>query len=411
MINSINGWFRVAVFNLMIVAFIGFLLRYKIAYSLPIVHQKHMLHAHSQFAFTGWVTLILMALLVTRLDNGQINPFRKYSPLLIVNLVAAYGMLFSFPVQGYGLYSVSFSVLSILVAYIFAFVYWRDLNRSADKSPADPWFKGALFFNIISSVGAYALAIMMVTKTASADKYLASSYYFLHFQYNGWFFFACTGLLIHKLHVWGIRLKQHNTIFWLFAISCIPAYLLSTLWLHIPLWAYAIVIIAVVFQIAGFALLFRSVTAHLARLKQLVPLLGKWLVGLSGIALAIKILLQTGSVIPSLSKLAFGFRSIVIGYLHLVLLGVVTLIILGYIVINRYMKINKTAITGLTIFIIGIFLNELILFIQGAGAISYTSIPYTNEMLLIAAIFLFGGLLTLNISQRRAAPEAPILST
>lgn len=406
MIKSLIGWFRISVFNLMLVAFIGVLLRYKIAYALPIVHQKHLLHAHSHFAFTGWVTQILMALLVSRLYTGQQNPFKKYAPALYANLIAAYGMLFTFPFQGYGAYSISFSTLSIFVAYAFAVMYWRDINREKQKSAGDAWFKAALFFNVISSAGAFALAIMMATKTAHPDRYLAASYFFLHFQYNGWFFFACMGLLVHQIDAWGMRLSQHKTIFWLFTLSCIPAYFLSALWLPIPLWAYILVIVAVCFQLAGFSLLVRAVKEHFKQLKPFIAPLGKWLLGLSGIALTIKLLLQTGSIIPELSKLAFGFRSIVIGYLHLVLLGVITLFILGYVVINRYMRITRAAVTGIIIFIAGIFLNELILFIQGTGAISYTSVPYTNEMLLGAAVLLFAGLLILSISQRQEkAPE------
>ncbi len=401
MVKSLTGWFRVAVFNLMLVAFIGVMLRYKIAYALPFVHQKHLLHAHSHFAFTGWVTQILMALLVSRLYHDQPDAFKKYAPVLYGNLIAAYGMWFTFPFQGYGLYSIGFSTLSIFTAYAFAIIYWRSINRVRQKSPGDPWFKAALFFNVVSSAGAFALAIMMATKTAHPDKYLASSYFFLHFQYNGWFFFACMGLLAHQLYSWGIRLGSGNAIFWLFTLACIPAYFLSALWLPIPLWAYILVIVAVGFQLAGFILLFRAVREHLGRLKTFISPLGKWLMGLSAVALAIKLLLQSGSIIPALSKLAFGFRSIVIGYLHLVLLGVITLFILGYIVINQYMRINKMAVRGIAVFIAGIFFNELILLIQGSGAISYISVPYTNEMLFGAAVLLFAGLLALNISQWR----------
>lgn len=399
MVKSLTGWFRVAVFNLMLVAFIGVMLRYKIAYALPFVHQKHLLHAHSHFAFTGWVTQILMALLVARLYHDQQDAFKKYAPVLYGNLIAAYGMLFTFPFQGYGLYSIGFSTLSIFTAYVFAIMYWRNINRVRQKSPGDPWFKAALFFNVVSSAGAFALAIMMATKTAHPDRYLASSYFFLHFQYNGWFFFACMGLLAHQLHSWGMHLGSRNAIFWLFTLACVPAYFLSALWLPIPLWAYILVVVAVGFQIAGFTLLLRAVREHLGRLKALISPLGKWLLGLSALALTIKLLLQSGSIIPALSKLAFGFRSIVIGYLHLVLLGVITLFILGYIVINQYMRINKMAVRGIAVFIAGIFFNELILLIQGSGAISYISVPYTNEMLFGAAVLLFAGLLVLNISQ------------
>ena len=187
----------------------------------------------------------------------------------------------------------------------------------------------------------------------------------------------------------------------MFTLSCIPAYFLSALWLPIPLWVYILVIVAACCQLAGFTLLFNGIRTYFTRLKPLITPLGKWLIGLSGVALTIKLLLQAGSTIPALSKLAFGFRSIVIGYLHLILLGVITLFILGYVVINQYMRINKMAVRGIVIFIAGIILNELILFVQGTGAISYTSVPYTNEMLLGAAIVLFAGMLMLNVSQRQ----------
>ena len=46
--------------NLAIVALLGVIMRYKILYPLPFVDQKKFLHAHSHFAFSGWVTLALI---------------------------------------------------------------------------------------------------------------------------------------------------------------------------------------------------------------------------------------------------------------------------------------------------------------------------------------------------------------
>lgn len=46
----------------------------------------------------------------------------------------------------------------------------------------------------------------------------------------------------------------------------------------------------------------------------------------------------------------------------------------------------------------GFFLNELTLMGQGLGYIGWINIPYTNEVLLGAAAFLFTGLLLLNVS-------------
>jgi hypothetical protein len=120
---------------------------------------------------------------------------------------------------------------------------------------------------------------------------------------------------------------------------------------------------------------------------------------LCGTALTIKLCLQTGSVVPSMSKLAFGFRPIVIGYLHLILLGVISLFILAYSFSWKFISINKPAITGIIIFTIGIFANEMLMMIQGVSDIGYEAVPFINEFLFGAAILLFAGITIINYSQ------------
>jgi hypothetical protein len=105
----------------------------------------------------------------------------------------------SFIIQGYGLISIIFSTASLFVACVFAYFYFQDLKQIAKDDLSKNWFKAALFFNVFSSLGTFALAYMMVTKNIHQNEYLASIYYYLHFQYNGWFFFACMGLLFSML--------------------------------------------------------------------------------------------------------------------------------------------------------------------------------------------------------------------
>ena len=156
-------WIRIALFNLLLVAMMGVILRYKILFSLPLVDQKHLLHGHSHFAFAGWVTQILMALLIDAVGTQKNeNLFPKYHWLLTGNLITAYGMLLSFSVQGYGLFSITFSTLSIIISYAFAIVIWRDINTVAQKQIYHLWFKASLVWSVLSSVGAFALAFMML---------------------------------------------------------------------------------------------------------------------------------------------------------------------------------------------------------------------------------------------------------
>lgn len=396
----LHRWLKISLLNFFIIACIGVILRYKIIFSLSFVDQKHLLHGHSHFAFSGWITQALMALLVAYLARK--NPsvtVKKYNRLLSLNLVSAYGMLIAFPIQGYGLYSISFSTFSIIVSVIFTITYWKDLNRLSERSVCHRWFKAGLFFNVLSSAGAFALAGMMVAQTVHQNWYLAAIYFFLHFQYNGWFFFACMGLLCEKLCLYINEHHNLNRIYLFFVFACLPAYFLSTLWMKIPLVIYILVIIAALGQVLAWVWLIQIVKRHWRSLEPEMPVLAKWLLGFSGLAITIKLLLQTGSVIPALGTLAFGFRPIVIGYLHLVLLGGISLFILGYLFANHLLHISKLASAGVFVFTVGIMVNEILLMIQGITAMSYISIPYINEMLFSAALILFTGMLLLNLSQ------------
>ncbi len=391
-------WFRISIFNLLLVSTLGVLMRYKIAFSLPFVNQRYLLNAHSHFAFAGWVTQVLMIFIAVYISqNSKSFSVKKYNYLLFANLFTAYGMLFSFPFEGYALISIIFSTLSLFASYTFAIAVWKDLNKIAIKSISHSWIKAALIFNVLSSVGPYTLAYMMATRHIQQNVYLASIYFFLHFQYNGWFFFTCMGLFTAKIGLRIIPFKVQKGVFYLFVFACVPAYFLSALWLHIPLWLYSLVVMAAFAQVIGWCIFFTRVIKKIGAILPGAKPICKYLFCLSAIALSIKLFLQLGSTIPTLSTWAFGFRPIIIGYLHLVFLGIFSLFILGYAFWQRFLVIDKKIVSAIWIFISGIFLNEAFLMAEGLGAITYNAVPYVNEWLLAAACIIFTGLLMLNI--------------
>ncbi len=395
-------WLLIAFFNLFLVASIGLVLRYKIAFSLPFIDQKHLLHGHSHFAFSGWVTHVLFVLLVGVLSKNKGNQvYKEYRFLINANLVSAYGMLLSFPIQGYSPISIGFSTLSIVISYSFSLKYWKDLDANRPKLASSLAIKFSLLANFISSFGTFALAFMMLTKNLHQNWYLASVYFFLHFQYNGWFFFAILGLLFSKLEILkGMELPLKKIV-QLFGIACIPAYFLSALWLPIPIWAYTLIVIAALIQVWALVLLIKLIIKSKEELKVLFSRESVWLFQLAGLAFAIKIILQLGSTIPSLSKLAFGFRPIVIGYLHLVLLGFITIFLIAYCLSQYFIVNNKQLIIGIRIFVIGILINELLLMTQGIAALNYWGIPLIDISLLLAAVMLFSGIGYINLCLKK----------
>jgi hypothetical protein len=398
--TTFGKWLKISLINLSIVAFLGVMLRYKIAFSFPYIDQKNLLHGHSHFAFSGWVSQAIMTLLLYYLfKRGQESFLKRYSWILFSNLIASYGMLISFAIQGYGFYSILFSVITIFVSYIFTVFFWNDLNKLKLNQNSHLWFKASLLFNVISSLGPFSLAYMMANHLIDQKTYLVSVYYFLHFQYNGWFLFACMGLFISKMDEIIDEERKMKYIFWIFALSCVPSFFLSALWLPIHQGIYLLVVISAIMQLLAWIWFIKLLFNNISILKEKMSNPAKWLMSLAAIAMSIKLILQIGSTYPPLSQLTFGFRPIVIGYLHLIFLGIISLFLLGYIISEKLLARNRTVIIGILIFVSGVFINETLLMIQGVSAIYTESVSHINIFLFIAAIIMLIGTFLINFRQ------------
>lgn len=393
-------WFRIALLNLVIVALYGTLMRYKIAFDFPFVEQKKLLHAHSHFAFTGWISHVLYCgffLLIAPFINEQ--GFKKYKALILINLVSAYGMLIAFTVQGYQFTSIAFSTLSIIAAVIFTVSFIRDAKSFPPQHAAKPWAITALLLNILSAAGPFYLAYMLVIKNVDQYNYLASVYYYLHFQYSGWFFFGFMAIIANKLPISKAALNKYYR---LFALSILPAYFLSILWYKLPLWLYIITVAACILQLVTWLVLMFKLWPVLNKLPIDYPKWVKIFFYAAATALTIKFLLQAVSVVPYLSHFAFSIRSIVIAFLHLILLGIYSLFIIGYMFLKKTIQPSPIAKFAAFSFLGGVVINELVLALLGFAAFFYISIPYSNLMLLGAAVILFTSALILFASQLKA---------
>ncbi len=409
---NVRQWIVITLCNLLIVALLGTLMRYKITWELPVFSQRNLQHAHSHFAFTGWVTQVLMVAMVAWMHvRGTIKSWSRYNILLWANLLCAYTMLIAFAAQGYAAVSIVFSTLSIVIFYTFAVVFFRDNKDGIKDDPSAKWFLAALFFGILSTAGTLALSYIMSGGATTQHWYLASVYYFLHFQYNGWFFFACGGLLVAMLIRAGCLLRYEPVVFTGFAVACIPAYFLSILWAALPWWLYGLVILAAAIQVIAWGLLITDIRNNMERISKNLSKASRFLLLYAGVALTIKLLLQLGSVIPEVSRLAFGFRPIVMAYLHLILLATVSVFLLAYMTTTGWFRLKPSAHAGLIVFCTGVFANELILATQGIAGLRYIVIPYAHEMLFYTAALIAVGCMLMIWSQvqGRTASDPAVL--
>jgi len=119
----------------------------------------------------------------------------------------------------------------------------------------------------------------------------------------------------------------------------------------------------------------------------------RWLWRFSSIAFVLKIILQMLSTIPYLSHFAFGFRPVVIGYLHLSFVGIISIFILGY--INEFIHRFRGNVSGIgaIIFVTGFVVQEIVLMMQGLEAMDVQPIKSANIILFYCAILMAAGLI------------------
>ena len=401
--KNIIFWLRFSVFNFLLVAVLGVLMRYKIAYSLPIVDQKHVQEAHSHFAFYGWITQIIYVLIIRYL-HGILSEqqLKKYHTLLVVNAISAFVMIPSFIYNGYYWLSIAASTAALLTSFVFFFFLLKDLKGKQDL--AKPWFIGGLFFAVISSVGVFGLSYMMSSGNMTQNLYLSSTYYYLHFQYNGFFIFSCIGFLFHSLKEIGAEIseKDNKMIFWLMFVGCVIGFGLSVLWIKMPLWIFIAIILGTIVQTIGAVKLYLVVKKNWPKLVLNFSALQRFVLMYVGFAFFAKIVLQLGSTIPALSQFAFGFRNVVIAYLHLILLMCVSAFLINQILATNVFKITKPVTTGLKLLLLGIFLNEAVLGLMGIFSIKYISIPYTPQILLAVSLLMLVslGIMLVNLKKK-----------
>ncbi len=378
------NWFKTGLLNLMIVALYGVAMRYKIAFDFPYLDQRNLLHAHSHFAFSAWISHFLYTGLLLILQAALPGKkLRIYNLLIAVNLLSAYGMLISFTMQGYKVASICFSTLSIIIAAIFAWNFIRDAPH-LPRQDARPWAVAGLLLNVMAAAGPFYLAYMVASKNIHHELYLGSVYYYLHFQYNGWFFFCSVAIALHLFP----SLQFLKKYFLPFVITVIPTFFLSILWAKLPVWLYTITVASTAVQLIAWL----GIIQELYRIGKQKSITWRAVFFYAAmIAITIKFILQTVSVIPSLSQLVFGFRPIVIAYLHLVLLGGYSLFIIAYLLKKKYIRPSSGARNAAFLFLSGVVLNELLLTVQGIGAFSYIAIPYINELLFVASVVLLMG--------------------
>lgn len=274
---------------------------------------KYFLHTHSHLAFLGWIFNIIYYFL---LKQYALLERKKYAYLFIALNISVLGMLLTFPFQGYAVGSIIFSTLHILLSYFFAIFLYRDTR--GDSSIHRKFAMAALLFMVISSIGPFSLAPIIVNGMKDTIWYDLSIYFYLHFQYNGWFILSIVSLIAYS-----IKVKDQDNwkrAYNLFLISTFLNFSLSTLWTD-PGWVINIVsVLSSMMQFHAIFLMSKDIFVHLRSMDRFKSIILKSIFAL----FVIKVFFALAGSIQEVAMFVYYNRNLVIGYLHLVFLGIVT---------------------------------------------------------------------------------------
>ncbi|PWI30299.1 hypothetical protein DI383_07525 [Flavobacteriaceae bacterium LYZ1037] len=343
--------------NFFIAALLGLALRY--TYLSPIsFNYRYLTHAHSHIAMLGWVYLMLYTLFV-RYFIPEKKPV--YTTLFWVTQIAVVGMLLSFPFQGYAAISITFSTLHILCSYYFFRLIWK--NHETQSIVTKLLLKASLLFMLISTLGVWCLGPAVGILGQASAFYQIAIQFFLHFQFNGWFLIAVLAVLFHKLQIKDS--KEFQLFFKLLISSSILTFALPVNWFapHVELlWINGLGVLLLMASLHVFLKLIKP------RLKTIMNASSnnlKFILWFALFCFILKIVLQSLSLIPEISNMAFQHRNLVIGFIHLTMLGVISGFLFVFILQSQLVTQNKNLTLSMFVFVLGFLLTELILIIQG----------------------------------------------
>lgn len=342
--------------NLLFAALLGVLLRGAFVFPIEGMTFLYVLHGHSHIALLGWLYLFVYVLFVEQfaLQTPKENKF--YRRLFWVTQVAVIGMAVTFPFQGYAAPSIFFSTLHIICSYVFAYRLGRN-HRIIPKQQA-LWMKTALFFMVFSTLGVWFLgpAIGMMGK-ASAFFQLCIQF-FLHFQFDGWFFTSFIALLSPYAFAESQANNSFNRLYVLWIAGVVLTYALPVSWYNTSPFLYYFNGGGVILQNLA---LYGLIKLLWKRYRSERTTTANWTNRLFILAIScmsIRLVLQVLTLIEPLALALKGLRAWIVGFIHLNMLGIFTALALWLLLQKERIELNRWTKVGCCLLCLGFILTE-----------------------------------------------------
>ena len=240
----------------------------------------------------------------------------QFTQIFLLTIVVSFGMLISFFLTGYQSVSIVLSTCFIFISYWFSFMVFKSKAlKKSNHATVNMLLKYSLFFLVISSFGPFFLGYLKGSGVKDLALQQNSIYFYLHFQLNGFMQLALLGLFF-KSYLKSDLSDTKSVIFWtkIFVTSTFPLYAMFTLWTKPANWVYAVVFVSAVAHLLAWVMLIFRLKPDFKPLSFLAKTV-LW-------AVSLQFLCQLFIAVPLIGNWAFSSRNVIIGYIHLLTLGI-----------------------------------------------------------------------------------------
>lgn len=351
---------------------------------------RHVTHSHSHIGLLGWIYTILSSLICQYFLRETDR--KPYFILFLCTQFCILGMLFSFPFGGYFLYSIIFSSLFIICTYWFSIFFLKrskkynfirfSISKSVDTEHDKPlslkFVHWGIYFLILSSIGIWLLPVAIVKAGKGSDWYNSALYFFLHFQYNGWFLAVLFGLLVGEIeHKSLLNSKRLKGALYNFVIGTIGSVTLS--WVGF----FNEPILYIIGNISGFLLLASIFELYRAYMQLEKP---AFLMQMFLLLCMLKTIFMFLGSFPWIAEVVLPNREFVISYLHFTFLGVIGFGVLHFLEKNLHIHFPYWSLSLYTTAFVG---SEILIAYKGIAILCELFVPDNYYLLLVVFSSLF----------------------
>lgn len=287
---------------------------------------KHLTHAHSHVALLGWAWSVAAAyLLKLHMSRWLRRPLavKTYAALVFA---ANAGMLVTFPMGGYWKWSIIFSAAHVVLSLAFAAAYLRSrmVGRALPSSMA---FDAAVLLGAVANLAPMALAFG--SRTGSGGMAVIVNGY-VHLQCFGFLGFFLVGMAYDSVLRRPMLRNpaKHRAALAAMVLGVFPAQLVAVQQLvpgRLDLWVGSAGMAA---YAAGLWFLLRELAARRAVMRRAGCFRA---VRMAALGLAMLAPMLSLAAVPAVSGVFVGSRFVMIGVIHLLLLGMVTPVFLWHV--------------------------------------------------------------------------------